>query len=333
MIRKLLPLLIVIALFAVNYPLYRSLTAAKARTNGPPALFLPRVPGVKTIKFGYEGVLSDVLWLQSIGYVNSQLDYRGPGRYRQLRPLYDAITDLDPYFIDGYRYGSMFLIVMKHDQDGAIALLKKGLTLPENRACWPLYYDLGAIYFIEKRDFEKAAENFKLAAQDPNAPLFVPHVADYFLRVTQKQKGIRIALDLWEQRLKSKNEEVRQYAKMQIANLLIQQQRETHMDLLKRAAERFKEIAGRWPSDVQELVQPGILGRLPEKQATDLFAQTLGRPPANREELLSLSVLRKLPEEPTGGRYQIDPKSGEIRCREDRAGLLKAVDEAVKKMK
>lgn len=328
--RKGLWILVIIVLYGASYLPYRSLTAVYAKKVETEISFLPRAGALKPLKLGIEGVLSDVLWLKAIGYINTHLDYRGPGRYRQLQAIYEAITDLDPYFVNGYRYGALFLSVLGRKHDAAIALLKKGLTVPEVRKRWELNYDLGAMYFLEKHDFDKAAEYFKLAALDENAPAFVPYVASYFLKVTQKEHGLRLSLNLWERRLESKNKEVRRVARQEIVKLKIELEREQHLTLLKRAAQMFKQIAGRWPSDLTEFLKPGILGKLPEKEAAELFENTTGRPPKNREELLTLSVLRKLPEEPTGGSYYIDPKTGAVSYKENRENLLKAIDEALK---
>ncbi len=308
MLRRYGIFILVALLFAATYLPYRSLTAAHARKGDPNILFLPKADSLRTVKFGLEGVLSDVLWLRAIGYVSAQLDVTGPGRFRQLQPLYETITDLDPYFISAYRYGAIFLSVFTRNHDAAIALLKKGLAIPENRSRWELYYDLGATYFLEKKDFQRAAEYFKLAAKDDDAPAFVPHVATYFLRHTQKEHGTALALSLWQRRLESKNEEVRRIARQEIAQIT----RDHDKEILERAVALFRQLTGRFPASLDELMRPGVLAGAPEERAVELFARTVGRPPKDRAEILSLSVLKKLPQEPTGGSYRLDPATGKI---------------------
>ena len=339
MLRKALLLVAVVALLlAVNYAAYRRLRAAfDQKTADPTMHFLPRVEKLtgaryglpwrairavakclhlpapspadqRPARFGFEGALCDALWVRGIWYIHEQFDEiercrgkRPPGLYRQLRPLYETITDLDPYFIDGYRIGAIFLTVLARKPDAAIALLKKGLAVPENRARWELNYDLGMIYFLEKNDFDTAADYFKAAAQDPDSPDFVPHVASYFLRKAKHE----YALSFWQHRLESKNEEVRRAARIEMGRVRIEQ-----------FADLFRELVGRYPSDVKELLKPGPLAKLPEPQARKYFERTFGRPPKDtaemREKLQNMPFVSQLPEGPGEGYYQINPKTGKV---------------------
>jgi len=327
-----------LALLAINYAAYRPLRAAfDQKTADPTMHFLPRVEKLSGARyglpwdalrgvaiflrlpaptaadqrpahFGFEGALCDALWVRGIWYIHEQFDEiercggkRPPGLYRQLQPLYETITDLDPYFIDGYRIGAIFLTVLARKPDAAIALLKKGLAVPENRARWELNYDLGTIYFLEKNDFDTAADYFMAAAQDPDSPDFVPHVASYFLRKAKHE----YALSFWQRRLESRNEGVRRVAKIEMGRVRIEQ-----------FADLFKELVGRYPSDVKELLKPGPLAKLPEPQARKYFERTFGRPPKDtaemREKLQNMPFVSQLPEGPGEGEYVINAKTGKV---------------------
>jgi tetratricopeptide (TPR) repeat protein len=311
--RKLLPLVAVFALYGASYLPYRSLTTwFREKEEDPSIVYLPRTAAMKQAKFGLEGVLSDVLWLRSIGYIHAQFDTPRPGRYRQLPAIYDAITDLDPYFLDAYRTGAIFLTLFLRDADGAITLLRKGLTIPEFQDRWEFYYDLGTIYYVEKKDRNKAEESFRKAAEDLNAPPIVPWLATRLKGMIKKEEDISIAISIWRRRLESKDELVRRIAKQEVNRLT----RELDMRNLQQAVDLFRQLEGRWPSDLQELLKPGILAKLPQEQARRFFERIKKRPPKDNAELLSFlqsrTMVEKLPEEPTGGRYLIDPKTGKI---------------------
>ena len=335
--RAVLTILLVIGLFAANVLPYRRLSLARQPQPGD-ILVLPRIPGLKSARFGapwealrvvmnlfgvhatpaalkparfgLEGLLSDLLWLRGIKYIHDEFDEierarkegrRPSGLYRQFGPLYDTITDLDPYFIEGYRYGAIFLTVLGRNQDAAIALLKKGLRCPEIQARWELNYDLGTLYFLEKNDFDTAADYFRAAAEDVNAPDFVPHVASYFLRVSKHE----YAISFWQRRLETRNEEVRRIAKIEIGKLVIEQ-----------AADLFKQLEGRHPSDMKELLKPGPLAKLPEPQARKYFERTVGRPPKDlaelQDKLRNTPFVKELPKGPGDGYYMINSKTGKV---------------------
>ena len=88
-------------------------------------------------------------------------------------------TSLDPYFNIAYRFGSIFLSEPYPGGGGrpdlAIALLRKGIGVQPTK--WQYYHDIAFVYYWQVRDMEAAADWFRRAASQPDAPNWLEPVA------------------------------------------------------------------------------------------------------------------------------------------------------------
>src|SRR5438874_1624545 len=76
-------------------------------------LYLPSGKIVKSMSFGFDGLLADIYWLRSVQYFGRQLlndkqevdwSQMSHMRYDLLYPLLDITTTLDPHYIAAYRF-------------------------------------------------------------------------------------------------------------------------------------------------------------------------------------------------------------------------------------
>ena len=58
---------------------------------------------LKRISLGYELVFADIYWMRALQYFSNTKNYYG--KAEQLYKYFDVITDLDPKFINAYRFG------------------------------------------------------------------------------------------------------------------------------------------------------------------------------------------------------------------------------------
>jgi len=175
-------------------------------------IYVPRMDILRPALLGFTGLAADVTWLRTIQYMGGRVERRES--FPQLYQLVDTTTSLDPNFIDAYTYGGLFLTIARQYAQ-AIQIYEKGIAA--NPMSWEIPYDLGRLYFLEIRDNQKALHWWEVANELPNRPHYLPRMV---ARLHEKVGDIEIALELWQEMLRTTtNEWVRQVAKQEIAKL------------------------------------------------------------------------------------------------------------------
>src|SRR5262249_54766906 len=137
-------------------------------------LFLSSPKWIKRLSLGYEGLLADVYWTRAVQYFGIK-HVVAARDYSLLYPLLEITTTLDPKLVVAYEFGANFLAPTPPEgagqPDQGIALLEYGIrNNPDN---WKLYYNLGFIYYMELKDYQKAAEAFDRGTKIPKAHPFL----------------------------------------------------------------------------------------------------------------------------------------------------------------
>ena len=136
---------------------------ARQRGTLRDVLYIRSPKMLKRMSLGYTGLLADIYWTRVVQYFGIRHKLGGSD-YVLLAPLLQITTELDPRLVVAYRFGANFLAPPPPDgagvPDQAIALLEHGIrNNPDN---WKLYYDLGFVYYLDLKDYRKAAEVFDL---------------------------------------------------------------------------------------------------------------------------------------------------------------------------
>ena len=183
----------------------------------------------------------------------------------------DAATDLDPKFSYMYEVGGIFLSAASGNYDLSVKLLKKGLD--NNPGYWRLPFYLSANYFLYLRNYKLAAYYMGRAAELPGRPAFVPLLAS---RLYAQSGDPRFGLDLTYTIYKNTTDErVKDALRRRMKELQV----EINLDALESASEDFKNKYGRYPASVDELKAAGLITGEPKSEL--------------------------------GGRYIINPETGE----------------------
>lgn len=122
---------------------------------------------LRKISLGYTEILSDIYWMRAIQYFGSRkIEEQNPDL---LYHYFDIITDLDPRFVNAYRYGGTFLAEPGPfglgQFDKGVALLEKGRKNNPDNFRLPL--EEAFLYYFYPKDYVKAAELFQEAARKP----------------------------------------------------------------------------------------------------------------------------------------------------------------------
>lgn len=274
-----------------NFPLYAALAALMVmslwvqvvRDRGwrpftPPSgvLWVRSGPLAERLALGFDNIVADVYWIRAVVYFGGQRQATRQNQFDQLFPLLDLVTSLDPHFRIAYRFGAIFLAEPSPGGAGrpdlAIQLLQKGIAADPRR--WEYVQDIGFIHYFWTRDYIRAAEWFKRAADVPGAPEWLGPVAATTLAEGGSRESART---LWTQlRDTTEFEWIRTNAAHRLEQL----------DAMDSIDELTKSIAG--------------------------FVATHGRPPKDWREIVIIQRWRGLPVDPTGTLFTLDPTTGKV---------------------
>lgn len=220
-------------------------------------LYLPSGKMLKRMSLGYSNLLADIYWTRAVQYFGNKHEQHST-RYDLLAPLLEITTDLDPHLIPAYQTGSIFLSLPEgaRQPDKAVALLEKGIR--ENPEYWQLYFTLGFIHYIDRRDYKAAEEAFRKGSEVPGALGWMKVMA---ARMAEHSGDIGTAMALWKGIYDTNTgKEVRANA----AGHLLSLQADAGIEELGRRVLYFREKTGALPSRWSDLVRAGLLPGIPQ---------------------------------------------------------------------
>lgn len=142
-------------------------------------LYLTSGEGLKRASIGFEGLLADIYWIRTILYFGNNLERQRAEtgvvnlrEMRQLAPLLEITTELNPNHIAAYRFGAFFLQYI--DAEKAINFAKAGIR--HNPDEWKLYQDLGFIYWRLGR-YHEASAAYLAGSRVAGAPAWMAAMA------------------------------------------------------------------------------------------------------------------------------------------------------------
>jgi hypothetical protein len=256
------------------------------------ALYVRSGSALRRLTGAFNPLAADVYWVRAIQYYGGTKRRLAADRltpppppmlaalesddYRELYPLLDITTSLDPRFNIAYRFGAVFLAEPYPGGPGrpdlAVTLLEKGLRDRPDK--WEYMQDIGFVHYWYRHDYTAAASWFDRAAKVPGAPWWLKSLAATTLATGGDRRSSRV---MWEA--------IRQSAEI---------------DWLRHDAER-------------RLAQLRALDNLDALQrAVDDVARRLGQPPADWAALVRARVVRGIPLDPTGTPYELTPE-GRVR--------------------
>ena len=233
-------------------------TIVRKKVPGSSIIFIPSGKFLKYATFGYSSLAADFIYIWSIQYYSTPtID----DRFTHLDHIFAIISDLDPAFIDPYETGSLIASVEAGDSRLALKILNNGIA--KNPKEWLLPFDAGHIAMMNLKDFDLAQEYFKECMDLPGAPDFTRRLyANALYRKGDLETAWQTWLDIYKT---APDEQVRKIA----SNHLYQVKSAIDTGRLKEAIGRYRDLTGRLPSELADLVRAHILASL----AKDLDGQ------------------------------------------------------------
>lgn len=243
--------------FACLTPVQKRIDAGREARFDDELLYLPNEKLLSHFTGGMSSVVADVLWLQCIQYTSKH--FRGDRKFTWLNHMCHTITRLDPYFGDVYRYGGVFLAGLKADDDASIELLESGIKYNPHR--WELPYEIAVVHLLNRRDQPdskgEAARYLALAAATGKAP---KAVIEFAKDLQQRLDLVQVEEAMWREIVETSDDQMmRDMAKRKLQELYIRE----NCRRLTQAAGMLAEQQGAPVTHIQDLVQKGIVDRIP----------------------------------------------------------------------
>jgi len=248
----------VVLSLAASALILRRTDQLRPQATAEDVLFLSSPKVLKRASLGYDGLLADIYWTRAVQYFGGR-HHNNAQSYDLLFPLLEITTHLDPQLVPAYQFGASFLAPPPPNgagqPDRAIQLMEYGIQ--NNPDDWELYYDLGFVYYMNLKDYQKAAEAFAQGSKVPDAHPFMRVLA---AQMAQHAGEFDTARMLWSASYEnSQDKQIRANAIEHLRALRVDED-VTH---LQQAVTRFGERTGRLPVSMSELVTAEGLQGIP----------------------------------------------------------------------
>jgi len=243
---------------AVSILLLRRVDQMRTNATLEESLYITSPKLLKRLSLGYEGLLADIYWTRAVQYFGNKLDQRSQ-RFDLLAPLLQITTALDPHLVVAYQFGANFLAPKPPNGAGmpekAIELMNYGIQ--QNPDDWHLYYELGFIYYMDKKDYAAAADAFRRGSQVPNAHPFLKVLA---AQMATHAGEFNTARMLWVTTYQNtQDEHIRSNAMYHLKALQVDEE----ITNLENIVRQYKAVTGTLPPSFFALVSAGVLRGIP----------------------------------------------------------------------
>lgn len=258
-----------------------------------PELVLRSGAMLKKLSLGYDPLLADIYWTRAVQYFGERVGARG-ATFELLGPLLDITTTLDPHLMVAYRFGAIFLTEPEPAGAGrpdlGVDLVKKGIAANPDQ--WRLYGDLGLIYSIHLKDYQKAAEAYLEGSKNPHAQIYMKAMA---AAVAQQGDSLETSKLIWAEVYSTTQDPlIKKRARQHLESL----DAVTDLRELNQESETYWKKFGHYPATMQELRDAGLAaGKLEDPEGFPYVMGAYGVPQLNPASTIVMERDQKLPEQ------------------------------------
>ena len=220
-------------------------------------LLIQSGPLLKRLSLGYDALLGDLYWTRAVQYYGAKLP-TSDRDFHLLAPLLNVATTLDPNLIPAYHFGAFFLSEKQGGAgrpDLAVDLVKKGIAAnPDNIQ---ISADLGFLYYMRLKDYQKAAAAYLETSKIPGATQLFKVLA---ARIATKGGALDTSRMIWSEVYETTQDEQVKKRALEALKGLKAQSDEMQLDQL---AEDYRSRFGRYPQSTRELVDAAMIKGIP----------------------------------------------------------------------
>jgi len=221
-------------------------------------LSLPEPATAKILALGYDNLVASVLWLRVIQVFGAKLHHirENPRELAAIENLFNVVTELDPRFIEAYKFGNFILGDEGDDQEAALRLLDRGIV-KNYRRTYIIPYEAVFVTLMSLKDYDRARFYVNLAMKAPDCPEYVGRMLYYI----EAEKGnYEIALERWIrediENFVENDRNMITVARNQVGNIVTQ----WHTSLIEQAMDRYFAIHQDYPARVEQLEAENLFG-------------------------------------------------------------------------
>jgi tetratricopeptide (TPR) repeat protein len=342
-------IILVILLIVASVPFQRKIDDVRGRFRSIKETLYFSSSVLRRISLGYDDLLADIYWLRALQYFGgTRFDETDPAL---LYKYFDILTDLDPKFVNAYRYGGTFLAEPPPfgmgDIEKGMKLFDKGRTNNPDNFRIPL--EEGFVYYLNLKDYKKAYELFKEASDKPGlSDLRRAYLKGMAASALAKGGNRDLSRQIWEYIYENTpNEGRKNFAVLNIKELDTMDMEDGLTEALREYLKRYNRL----PSNVGELKSSGLVKQIPEepfggefvivkklnevKSSTFIdqelrvnpnylsskayrFKKVFGRFPSDLAELkrfIEKETTGEFPPHPLGDEYTYDPETGIVKAK------------------
>ena len=217
--------------------------------------FIPEQSVIEFLSLNHRGLAADLMFIQvllhsgSLTWKPDRFQFNNEWSYQMI----DLVTELDPKYYGAYLFSGMGLLHNRDDVLRATEIIQKGMAVfPDS---WELPFWIGFNAYLYLEDDAMASDYLWQAAHKPDAP-----ISFLSLLLSAITKGGNFEQGIWvlEAMIKhEKNTKVQTVYKKRIARL-------HNFIELQKAAELYRSRSGDYPLDLRQLVDAGIIEKIPE---------------------------------------------------------------------
>ncbi|NLN92270.1 MAG: hypothetical protein GX130_03040 [Candidatus Hydrogenedens sp.] len=220
-------------------------------------LYLPNEKLLSYFTAGLNTVIADLIWLHCIQYTAHE--HRGKRVFKWLEHMLITATRLDPYFVDVYRFGVMFLAALRADPDASLNLAYEGVKV--NPHAWSLPYEAAMVYLLNKREEENsrymATQLLSLATSTGHAP---GGIVNLTAKLQDEFNLLEVEQDMWVEMAASHDSFLSELGKRKLEEIELKKITE----ILNRQSRLYYQEKGQYPSSLEDLLEAGLIPYLPE---------------------------------------------------------------------
>ncbi len=236
----------------------RAMDHLRRRATAQEVIYIRSPKMLKRLSLGYSGLVADIYWTRAVQYFGYQ-HHIGSNDFHLLAPLLEIATGLDPKLVPAYQFGANYLAPAPPngagEPDKALELAKYGVE--QNPDQWRLFYNLGFIYYIEFKDYEKAADAFARGAKLPIHNEFMPILA---AQMAQHAGEFETSRMLWITTYQStKDVQIQRNALDHLRALRVDED----VTLLEQAVAKYRESTGHRATSLADLEIAGVIRGVP----------------------------------------------------------------------
>jgi len=230
----------------------------KGPTSIEAAVYVRSPRAIRIMALGQSGLAASIYWTRTVQYFGTQ-HHNGALRFDLLYPMLTLTTELDPHLSVAYQFGAIFLSQKPPEGAGlpdvAAQFVERGIK--ENPDVWQLYYHLGYIHFLERKDCAAAGNAFDRGSKVPHAH---PWLKVMTAAMAQKCGDIDTAKFFWEKVFESTEDtSIKQNAIMRLRALRIDKE----VTMLEDLVQTYKQHRNEIPQNWKQLVDAGVIRGMP----------------------------------------------------------------------